>query len=388
MADILIVDDEVKLGKLLVESLASQGHQVVRASSGPEALGRMETHQPDLVVTDLRMPGTDGVAVLRAVKQRWPDTEVVVMTAFASAESAVDAMREGAADYLIKPFALDEFRMRVAHILERRALSTRAEALARRLDEAQGFASLVATSDKMQAVLDQARRVAETDETVLLVGESGVGKTALARALHQASRRADGPLVEVNCAALPEALLESELFGHERGAYTGAHQSKAGPSRWPAGAPCSSTRSATCPRPSGQTPAFPAGPHLQPPRRHHQPASGRARGGRHQPRLAGGHAWRGFPRGPLLPADGVPHRGAAAARAPRGHPCHRRRHSCAAGAYPPAGCRRRHRTGSRATAGRATSASWRTSSLGPSSSRERRTSVQSTCLRGFVAAMR
>ena len=262
---------------------------MVRAGSGPEALGRMGDDQPDLVVTDLRMPGTDGVAVLRAVERRWPDTDVVVMTAFASAESAVDAMREGAADYLIKPFALDEFRMRVAHILERRALSTRAEALARRLDEAQGFASLVATSDKMQAVLDQARRVAETDETVLLVGESGVGKTALARALHQASRRADGPLVEVNCAALPEALLESELFGHERRAYTGAHQSKAGHVEVAGGGTLfldeiGDMSLAT----QVKLLRFLQDRKLQPPRLHHQPASGRAGGGRHQPRSCRG----------------------------------------------------------------------------------------------------
>jgi DNA-binding NtrC family response regulator len=174
------------------------------------------------------MPDVDGMAVLREARRLSPHSDVVIMTAHATAQNAVEAMKEGAVDYLVKPFAMDELRMRVQRIAERRALTARADALARRLGAREGFASIVATSDKMQEVVAQARRVATTNETVLLLGESGTGKSMLARAIHHASPRAAGPLVEVHAAALPEALVEGELFGREKGAYTGATEAKAG----------------------------------------------------------------------------------------------------------------------------------------------------------------
>ncbi len=151
-----------------------------------------------------------------------------MMTAYGSVEIAVEAMRLGASDYLTKPFALDELRIRVHRIAERRRLAGRAKQLERELSARQGFDNVIASSARMRAVLDEARQVANTDATVLLLGPSGTGKTQLARAIHHASARAEGPLVEVHCAALPESLLESELFGHERGAFTGATEPKAG----------------------------------------------------------------------------------------------------------------------------------------------------------------
>jgi DNA-binding NtrC family response regulator len=228
VASILIVDDEVKLGRLLAEMLDGQGHEVVRAGSGQEALAQLRASAWDLVVTDLRMPEVDGLKVLSAARSAAGAPDVVVMTAYASAQSAVEAMKQGACDYLVKPFAMDEFRLRVSHILERRALAHRAEALAERLGEGGGFARIVAQSPRMREIVAAARRVAQSDATVLLLGESGTGKSQLARAIHQASPRAAGPLCELHCAALPESLLESELFGHAKGAFTGAHTARRG----------------------------------------------------------------------------------------------------------------------------------------------------------------
>jgi DNA-binding NtrC family response regulator len=228
MAQILIADDEPKLGKLLVEALTGAGHEVTHVPGGAAALERIRAAPPDIVLTDLRMPGVDGMKVLEEAKKRSPSTDVVIMTAHATAANAVEAMKLGAVDYLIKPFAMDELRMRIARIAERRTLATRATALARQLDQREGFGRIVAESPKMKALVEQAQRVAATDETVLLLGESGTGKSLLARAIHNASKRATGPFVELHAAALPETLVEGELFGREKGAYTGATEAKAG----------------------------------------------------------------------------------------------------------------------------------------------------------------
>jgi len=228
MARILIVDDEPKLGRVLAEMLEGAGHDVTHVTSGRDAIARIEGGGFDVVLTDLRMPDADGMAVLRATRQRSPSTDVVLMTAHATVQNAIDAMKEGAAEYLIKPFAMDELRLRIVRIVERRALSARADALARRLDARDGFGRIIAESAKMRALVAQAKQVAATDETILLLGESGTGKSLIARAIHHASRRADGPLVEVHAAALPETLVEGELFGRDKGAYTGATEAKAG----------------------------------------------------------------------------------------------------------------------------------------------------------------
>ena len=223
MARVLIVDDEPKLGALLAQALALDGHAVGRAGGGREAIALVEREPFDVVVTDLRMPEVDGIAVLRAARARPAPPEVILMTAHASAESAVEAMKAGAADYVTKPFANDELRLRVRRLAAQREAERRNDALLARLTPA-----LVAESAPMREVLAAARRVAPTDATVLLLGESGTGKSQVARFVHYHSRRAAGPLVEVHCAALPETLLEGELFGHEKGAFTGAVQRKAG----------------------------------------------------------------------------------------------------------------------------------------------------------------
>ncbi len=223
MARVLVVDDEAKLGSLLAEALELDGHAAACAGGGREALVRLAAEPFDVVVTDLRMPEVDGLAVLRAARARPSPPDVLLMTAHASAESAVEAMKAGAADYVTKPFATDELRLRVRRLAAQREAERRGDALLARLTPA-----LVAESAAMQEVLAAARRVASTDATVLLLGESGTGKSQVARFIHYQSRRAAGPLVEVHCAALPETLLEGELFGHEKGAFTGALQRKAG----------------------------------------------------------------------------------------------------------------------------------------------------------------
>ncbi len=223
MARILVVDDEPKLGKLVAEMLELDGHQMERAAGGREALVRLAASRFDVVVTDLRMPDVDGLAVLRAARSLPEPPEVVVMTAYASAESAVEAMKAGAVDYVTKPFSMDELRLRVRRLAAQRTAEAREARLVARLTP-----DLVAESPAMRAALAAARQVAVTDATVLLLGESGTGKSQLARFIHFQGRRAAGPLVEVHCAALPETLLEGELFGHERGAFTGATQRKAG----------------------------------------------------------------------------------------------------------------------------------------------------------------
>jgi DNA-binding NtrC family response regulator len=224
MARILVVDDEPKLGKFVAQALELDGQHVVRVTSGREALEQLTvTPAVEIVITDLRMPDVDGLAVLKAARGRPNPPEVIVMTAFGTAESAVEAMKAGAADYVTKPFAMDELRMRVRRLASQHTAEARSERLLRRLTP-----DLVAESPAMQAALAAARQVAPTDATVLLLGESGTGKSQLARFIHYQSKRASAPLVEVHCAALPETLLEGELFGYERGAFTGATQRKAG----------------------------------------------------------------------------------------------------------------------------------------------------------------
>jgi two-component system, NtrC family, response regulator HydG len=223
MARVLVADDEVKLGRLLQEALSADGHQVVHVTAAKEALAQLGKGAFDIVVTDLRMPDADGLSVLRAARRRTPAPEVILMTAYGSTEVAVEAMKEGAADYLTKPFSLDELRIRVRRLWSQRNAEEKSARLVQRL-----LPTLVAQSPRMRPVLESADQVARTDATVLLLGESGTGKSQLARYIHYSSPRADGPFVEIHCAALPESLLESELFGHEKGAFTGAQERKGG----------------------------------------------------------------------------------------------------------------------------------------------------------------
>ena len=223
MGDILVVDDEPKLGKLLTEMLELDGHYVQWVAGGREAISAMSNFAMDVVLTDLRMAEVDGLAVLGAAVKQTDPPDVMLMTAHGSTESAVEAMKGGAADYLSKPFSMDELRVRVKRLCELRSLRRQSSALVERLTP-----TLVAESPAMRATLEAAMRVARTATTVLLMGESGTGKSQIARRIHYASGVSAGPLVEIHCAALPEALLESELFGHEKGAFTGAQQRHTG----------------------------------------------------------------------------------------------------------------------------------------------------------------
>ena len=219
MARILVADDEAGVRSFLAETLELGGHEVAQASDGEEALALLARRAFDLLVTDLRMPKRDGMEVLREAHARQPDLEVIVLTAHGSVSSAVEAMRLGAFDYLQKPVdGPDQVLLLAERALERRRLKTLREQLA---DE-DADEPLTHGDPVMKPVVEALRKVAPTDATVLLLGESGTGKEVAARAVHRWSRRAAGPFVAVNCAALSDTLLESELFGHERGAFTGA----------------------------------------------------------------------------------------------------------------------------------------------------------------------
>jgi DNA-binding NtrC family response regulator len=225
---ILVVDDEANARTALAEILRQEKYAVETAADGFKALARMEEFEPDLVLTDLKMPGMDGVELLRKVHDADPDLPVVLMTAFGAVETAVSAMREGASDYLTKPLNTDELLLVLAGALERRRLRRETQVLRTQLAERYKFENIVGSSPEMQTVFKAIAQVAPSRATVLLTGESGTGKELVAAAIHHRSPRAHGPFVRLHCAALAESLLESELFGHERGAYTGADRRREG----------------------------------------------------------------------------------------------------------------------------------------------------------------
>ncbi len=228
MPRILVIDDEPGMRRSLAISLKREGYEVEEAAGGTEGLVRLEREIYDLVMTDLKMAPVGGLEVLAAVKKAAPQTEVIVMTAYGSIEAAVEAMRLGAFDFVTKPFQAEEILARVRNALEKARLTTEVRLLREDLKSRVGFEQLLGQSPAMQAVLAKAARVAVTDSTVLITGESGTGKELVARAIHARSLRATKPFVSVNCAAFPEQLLESELFGHIKGAFTGAVASRKG----------------------------------------------------------------------------------------------------------------------------------------------------------------
>jgi DNA-binding NtrC family response regulator len=231
MADpfrILVVDDEPAQRELVGGFLRKHGFDVAEAGGGREAVARFKQEAFDLVLTDQRMPDLSGIEVLEAVRSTSPETAVVIITAYGTIETAVSAVKAGAADYLAKPLNLDDLLHRVHRVRERQRLVAENRELREALAERHRVEGVIGDSGRMQEVLSLVRRVAPSDATVLIRGESGTGKELIARALHYASPRAVGPLVKVNCAALAESLLEAELFGHEKGAFTGAVASRKG----------------------------------------------------------------------------------------------------------------------------------------------------------------
>ncbi|MCX5724067.1 MAG: sigma-54 dependent transcriptional regulator [Nitrospirae bacterium] len=228
MEKILVVDDERGLREVLSIMLTRAGYAVTEAADGEEAIGHVGREIFDLVITDLRMPKADGMAVLKAVKSLSPETVVLVITAFATADTAVEAMKQGAYDYLTKPFQVDEVQLIIRNALEKRRLSTENILLKREMASHSSFAQIIGQSEAIQKVFDVVRKVADAKSNVLICGESGTGKELVARAIHYNSARSRMPFVAVNCSAVPETLLESELFGHMKGSFTGAMANKAG----------------------------------------------------------------------------------------------------------------------------------------------------------------
>jgi two-component system NtrC family response regulator len=219
---IVVVDDEPTQRELIGGFLRKQGHEVFLAGNGLDALALIRERQVDLVLSDCRMPGMSGPELVLAIKAVNPEIPLILMTAYGTVETAVQAMKDGAADYLAKPLDLEELLVRLARVVERTRLKSEVRELQWRLVERHRLEGIIGESGRMQEVLALVTRIAPSDATVLVRGESGTGKELVARAIHFNSLRANGPLVTLNCAALPEQLLESELFGHEKGAFTGA----------------------------------------------------------------------------------------------------------------------------------------------------------------------
>ncbi len=228
-AHILVVDDDQSSRDLLARILTSAGHRVTALSDGREAVAALDAGEhPDLVVSDIRMAEMDGLQVIDAFRERAPDTPVILVTAFGNIDGAVEAIRRGAADYLSKPYDVDAIQIVVARALQHRELAMENRALRRGLRDRYRLDNVVGRSEAMLQVYKTAARVASTDATVLIQGESGTGKELVARAIHTASPRASGPFVAVDCGAIAEGVLESELFGHARGAFTGAQVARRG----------------------------------------------------------------------------------------------------------------------------------------------------------------
>jgi DNA-binding NtrC family response regulator len=225
---VMVVDDDPETLALLREVVEKEGYQVKTAEDADTALRQLSEWQPDLVITDIHMPGMDGLALLAAIRERTPDILVILLTAYGSLKTAVDAIKAGAFDYLSKPFVVDDIRLVVRRALEHKKLLRENRSLRDQLRERYRFDNLVGSSPGMVAVYKMVARVAETDSTVLIQGESGTGKELIARAIHANSARSSGPFVAIDTGSLAETLLESELFGHERGAFTGAVASKKG----------------------------------------------------------------------------------------------------------------------------------------------------------------
>ena len=225
---IMVVDDEEIVRESLFQWFKKYGHVVETASSGFEALEKLEKYPFKLLFVDIKMPGMDGIELLEKVKKEYPDTIVVIITAYGSIESSVTAMRIGASDYLLKPFKPDQLSLVMERISHQKKLLSEYNYLKGRLDKITRFDNIIGQSSAMEVVFNLIPEVAQSDSSILLVGETGTGKELVAKAIHAKSRRANLPFIAINCGSIPDTLLESELFGHQKGVYTGATQARKG----------------------------------------------------------------------------------------------------------------------------------------------------------------
>jgi DNA-binding NtrC family response regulator len=226
---ILIVEDEAPMCELLMSFFSEKGYKVNSAQNGEEAIARLAEQDFALVVTDIKLPGMSGLELLARIRLEWPEVAVVIMTAFSSISSAVEAMKLGAEDYIGKPFQLDELVITVEKALERRSLRREVKELRAEVRERYNFSNIVGRSKPMQQLFEIIKRIAaRRDASALIIGSTGTGKELVARALHYNSDRKDSPFTPINCSAIPDTLLESELFGHQKGAFTGAHETRRG----------------------------------------------------------------------------------------------------------------------------------------------------------------
>ncbi len=225
---ILVVDDELSMREFISILLEREGYEVLTAADAVTALSRLNASDIDLVISDVQMPGLNGLELLARIKETTPETAVLLITAYSTAEQAVEAMKLGAYDYLSKPFKVDEIKILVHNALEKRQLKRENKQLREKAGVCEGYGGIVGTSQRMKEVFNLIRKVSESQSTVLISGESGTGKELAARAIHEGSSRKNKPFVAVNCGAIPENLIESELFGHVKGAFTGAVGERAG----------------------------------------------------------------------------------------------------------------------------------------------------------------
>src|SRR6266849_10225351 len=228
MAKIIIIDDEPAMVEVIVTLCRDKGHQVFPFNSAPKAVEQLDTNQPQVVITDIKMETMSGFDVLRHVRENHRQTSVILITAYASVDTAIEAMKMGATDYVLKPFKIDELQTRIQRALDFQAALGEVSYLRKELRNRYRFENIVGASRKMQSVYNLISKVADTDSTVLIMGESGTGKELVARGLHFNSNRQHHPFVAINCSALPENLLESELFGHKKGSFTDAVADKRG----------------------------------------------------------------------------------------------------------------------------------------------------------------
>jgi len=225
---IMVVDDEPLMRVTIQDALAGEGYEAVAVETGEKGVALLHKEHWDVLITDLRLPDREGIQILKEAKSLDPQTDVILITAYGSIDSAVTAMKEGASDYLTKPFSMDELLLIVKRLLRMRQLEEENRSLRKKVEERYGLEGLVGKSPPMLRIYDLIETVSQTDTTVLIQGESGTGKELAANAIHLQSPRRKGPFIKVNCAALPETLLETELFGHERGAFTGAIRQRKG----------------------------------------------------------------------------------------------------------------------------------------------------------------